>query len=128
MAEADIVRRLPCPVRTSARPARSVMLGSMPDVFEDALLARIESIPSRDGAEERRRQVDELVERSNGSRAPLEALRARYMARLYGDSSDYEATEALRVVGAALTRIPVKGAEFAWQQRERRRDGPRRRR
>lgn len=104
------------------------MLGSMPDVFGDALLTRIESIPSLDGAEERHRQVDELVEAANGSRSPLEGLRARYMKRLHDDSSDFAATEALRVVGAALTRIPPAEGNFAWQQRERRRNPPRRRR
>ena len=100
----------------------------MADVIGDALLTRIETIPSGNGTEERRRQVDELVEQSGGRRDPLERLRAAYLARLHEESDDYVATEALRVVAAALARIPPPERDFAWQGRERRRNGARRRR
>jgi hypothetical protein len=100
----------------------------MTDVVHDDLLTRIETIPAGAGAaDERRRQVDELVEWSRAERAPLERLRARYLARLYEDSDDFRATEALRVVNAALARVPQPEALFAWQGRERRRRAPRRR-
>lgn len=96
--------------------------------MNDELLARIETIPAGDGAsDERRRQVDELVERSDGDRAPLKRLRDRYLSRLYEDSADFPATEALRVVNAALARVPPPDSLFAWQARERRRRVPRRR-
>lgn len=100
----------------------------MTDVVHGDLLARIETIPAGDGAaDERRRQVDELVEWSHGDRAPLDRLADRYLARLYQDSDDFRATEALRVVNAALARIPQPERLFAWQGRERRRRAPRRR-
>lgn len=71
--------------------------------------------------------VTELVEMAGGQRGPLEDARRRLVLRLHRRSSDYDATNALRVVSRALERIgrdpagyPQLGAAPAQRHRARR--------
>ncbi len=54
---------------------------------------------------DRLRAADELVRMSAGRRAPLESARHHFVTRLHADSADYEATKALVLVNAALSRV-----------------------
>ena len=49
--------------------------------------------------------AEELVRLSGGRRAPLQSARDHFVRRLHADVSDYEATKALQLVNAALSRI-----------------------
>ncbi|HWC12425.1 MAG TPA: hypothetical protein VG455_14540 [Acidimicrobiales bacterium] len=49
--------------------------------------------------------AEELVRLSEGRREPLALARDRFVARLHADSADYEATKALLLVNAALSRV-----------------------
>jgi hypothetical protein len=88
------------------------------DVLDDDHLARISGLP-RDAGGKRGRQVEALVSRVGESAAPLEELRVRYQRRPHRASDDFEATEGLRVLEAALSRIPRPEGVWAWQRRER---------
>jgi hypothetical protein len=59
-----------------------------------------------DPAAARRRCAEMLVEIVGGRRDLVEGLRLRYLGRLHRASDDFEATEGLRVVEAALSLIP----------------------
>jgi hypothetical protein len=86
--------------RTHAdEPAREIT-----DVLDDDHLARMSAL-QRSPSEDRRRLVDALVSSADAKAAPLEALRSSYQRRLHRASDDFEATEGLRVVEAAPTRI-----------------------
>jgi hypothetical protein len=45
-------------------------------------------------------------------------MRSRYLHRLHRASDDFEATEGLRVVEAALALVPRPLGIWAWQERE----------
>ena len=62
-------------------------------------------------------QAEELVNLAAGRREPLEQLRSDYLRLLHGASDDLAATEALRVVEAALRLIPRPAGIYAWQRR-----------
>ncbi len=49
--------------------------------------------------------AEELVRESAGRRELLESARDHFVDRLHTDVSDYEATKALRLVNAALSRF-----------------------
>lgn len=68
-----------------------------------------------DLAAERTRRALELVP---SGRDHLELLRATYLDRLHHRSDDFEATNQLRVVEAALRMIPRSAGAWAWLQRE----------
>jgi hypothetical protein len=98
-------------------------------ILDDGVLAWIQTPPSvqippqdDDLAAQRCRKVEALVAMDNG-RAPLEALRAVFISRLHRASDDFEATEGLRVVEAALSLIPWPEPAHARDRRRR----PRRR-
>jgi hypothetical protein len=54
---------------------------------------------------DRRQAAEELVRASAGQREPLESARDHFVARLHGDSADYEATKALLLVNVALSEV-----------------------
>lgn len=54
---------------------------------------------------DRRQAADELIGASAGRREPLESARGHFVARLHADSADYEATKALLLVNAALSKV-----------------------
>lgn len=82
-------------------------------------LALIQTPPQGDDpAAERRRRAEQLVAVADGRREPLEQLRSRFIRRLHRASDDFEATEGLRVVEAALWLIPRAGAVRANEGRE----------
>jgi hypothetical protein len=74
--------------------------------------------PQLELAGERRRGAEALAAMAGG-RAPLEAVRSAFIHRLHRASDDFEATEGLRVVEAALSLIP-------WPEQPAGRDGRRR--
>jgi hypothetical protein len=89
---------------------------------EDDLLAQTQIPPQGDEpAADRRRRAEGLVAIAHGRRELLEQLRSRFSGRLHQTSDDFEATEALRVVEAALSQIPRPEGLWAWQRREQRR-------
>jgi hypothetical protein len=55
--------------------------------------------------------ADNGVEQSidHGDRSSLEAAHKRYLDRLHRSSGDFEATEGLKLVIAALQRLPPRG-------------------
>jgi len=87
------------------------------DVLDDDHLARISGLQG-DPGDERRRRVEALLTSVDGNVAPLEELRSRYQRRLHRASDDLDATVRLRVVEAALSRIPSPEGMWAWQRRE----------
>jgi hypothetical protein len=93
--------------------------------FEAAIRAtspRVEdriSLPPGKTRSARTRRAEALVSRTRGDAALLEALRADYVQRLHHASNDFEATEGLRIIEAALAMIPRP--EWSWQRRERKR-------
>ena len=111
-----MVATLQVPSSLLEEPARDI------DQFpEDNCLAQIR-IPPRgeDPAAAGRRRAEGLVAIACGRREPLEQLRSRFGARLHRTSNDFEATEGLRVVEAALSQIPRPEGLWAWQRREQR--------
>jgi hypothetical protein len=92
--------------------------------LNDEVLAWIQARPEvqvpplPDLADERRRRAEALAVMA-GERAPLEAVRSAFIHRLHRASDDFEATEGLRVVEAALSLIP-------WPEQPTDRDGRRR--
>jgi hypothetical protein len=94
-------------------------------VFDDDFPSVIEVSPrSGDATAARRRSADVLVGIARGRRDLLEELRLGYLRRLHRASDDYEATQGLRVVEAALSLIPHPEEPGAEQHRTRQ---PRRR-
>jgi hypothetical protein len=92
---------------------------------DDNVLPLIDVAP-HDGnpAASRARRAEVLVELAGGRREPVEELRLRYLRRLDRASDDFDATEALRVVEAALSLIPRPkdpGVERHRMRQERRR-------
>lgn len=73
-----------------------------------------------DPAAARRRCAEVLVGIVEGRRDLVEELRLRYLRRLHHASDDFEATEALRVVEAALSLIPLPEDPGVLQHRARR--------
>jgi hypothetical protein len=71
-----------------------------------------------DPAAERRRRIDALVRAAGGRREVLEELRSDLQQRLHTASDDFEATEGLRLVEAALARVPRHDEPF-WQKHDR---------
>jgi hypothetical protein len=61
-------------------------------------------------------------------RRPLIEHRARLLDRLQRRSDDVDATEELRTVELALSKVPRAEGIWAWQDREQRRSRRRRRR
>ena len=70
-----------------------------------------------DDSDARLHQAEELVNLAAGRREPLEQLRSDYLRLLHGSSDDLAATEALRVVEAALRLIPRPAGIYARQRR-----------
>jgi hypothetical protein len=70
-----------------------------------------------DDSDARLHQAEELVNLADGRREPLERLRSDYLRLLHAASDDLAATEALRVVEAALRLIPRPAGNYAWQRR-----------
>jgi hypothetical protein len=58
----------------------------------------------------REEAINELVELAGGQRGPLEAAAHSFVARLHRRSDDFVATNALRLVNAALGRVGWVGA------------------
>ena len=54
---------------------------------------------------DRQQAAEELVRMSEGRREPLALARDHLVARLHGDSADYEATKALQLVNVALSKV-----------------------
>jgi hypothetical protein len=77
-----------------------------------------------DRATHRRRRAERLATAASGDRHQLEELRAGYLCRLLHTSDDFEATEGLRTVEAALSMTPRSQGLWAWQRQVR---APRRR-
>jgi hypothetical protein len=99
------------------------------EILDDDYLLRIHgSSLHGDPAIERRQRVEALVRAADGRRAPLEKLRFGLQQRLHAASDDFEATEGLRVVEAALPLVPRRGEEFWQKQRSKLRRLARRRR
>jgi hypothetical protein len=74
---------------------------------DDNFLPLIDVAPHGvDPAASRWRCAQVLVEIAGGRREPVEELRLRYLQRLHRASDDFDATEGLRVVEAALSLIP----------------------
>ena len=67
------------------------------------------------------RRAEALAATPGGDRESLESLRAEFLARLHRASDDFEATDGLRAVEAALSLIPRPAGLWAWQSRERKR-------
>lgn len=57
------------------------------------------------GGADQQTAAEELVRISEGQRERLEVARDHFVARLHTDSADYEATTALKLVNAALSRV-----------------------
>jgi hypothetical protein len=94
-------------------------------IFDDEVLAWIQTPPKiqippqdDDPAAQRSRKAEALAAMASG-RAPLEALRAVFISRLHRASDDFEATEGLRVVEAALSRRPWPEQANAQDRRRR---------
>jgi hypothetical protein len=86
-------------------------------VAGDGLRAEIEAPSPDDDPAARLHQADELVNLADGRREPLERLRSDYLRLLHVASDDFAATEALRVVEAALRLIPRPAGIWAWQRK-----------
>jgi hypothetical protein len=101
-----------------------VVAAARAQALHDEVLAWIQTRPEvqvppqHDRAGERRRAAEALAAMAGG-RAPLEAVRSVFIHRLHRASDDFEATEGLRVVEAALSLIP-------WPEQPAGRDGRRR--
>jgi hypothetical protein len=96
--------------------------------LDDDFLVRMRaSPPAGDPALDRHRRVQALLHHVDGRREPLEDLSRRYQQRLHAASDDLEATEGLRVVEAALARVPRQDDEFWDLQRRKLRRRTRRR-
>ena len=92
---------------TSHAPTRT------PDVAHDqAGVAGVALAPDEaaSGSRRRRSQVEELVAIADGRRESVEQRRAYFLKRLHRASNDFDATEGLRVVEAALRLIPRPAA------------------
>jgi hypothetical protein len=94
-------------------------------IFGDEVLAWIQTpaefqlpLQDDDPAAQRHRKAAALAAMAGG-RAPLEALRAVFLSRLHRASDDFEATEGLRVVEAALSRLPWPEQANAQDRRRR---------
>jgi hypothetical protein len=68
----------------------------------EAVISRALALGAEGG--DRQPAAEELVRMSEGRRQLLESARDHFVARLHRDSADYEATKALLVVNAALSR------------------------
>ena len=69
----------------------------------EAIISRAVALGA--GEAERSQAAEELVQLSAGRREDLEAARDHFVARLHKDSADYDATNGLLVVNAALSRV-----------------------
>lgn len=108
--EAPSNTRDPDHERAEARPVRP----------SESLLMSIDG----DRSTHRRRRAERLATAASGDRRQLEELRAGFLRRLLHTSDDFEATEGLRTVEAALSRTPRTQGLWAWQLQVR---APRRR-
>jgi hypothetical protein len=101
------------------RPARTdETRREIAEVLDDDFLARMRAAPlTSDPADVRPQQVEALVHVVDGRRELLEDLRLRYQRRLHAASDDFEASEGLRVVEAALPLVRRRD-EF-WEKQRR---------
>jgi hypothetical protein len=88
-----------------------------PDVpIASDLLRWLETPPAgNDAGRQRQHQAALLVEKLGGNRAAVERLRDHYVHRLHRPGEDFAATEALRVVDAALALAPWPDGPWRWQ-------------
>jgi hypothetical protein len=96
-ATAECVRSLTCDKRL------------IPVADPEAIISRALELGT--GGADRQDAAEELMRMSAGQREPLESARDHFVARLHGNSADYDATKALQLINVALPRVPWPTAQ-----------------